>query len=80
LAPVYEAVAKKLESNPNIVMAKVDATANEIEGVAIEGFPTLKFYPAETKVPIDFDGERNEETIIDFIKLHAGWETVNFQL
>lgn len=64
-------MAKKLSENTNIVIAKVDATANEIEGVAIEGFPTLKFYAANNKTPVDFDGERTEEGITEFIKAHA---------
>ena len=44
LAPIYEAVAKKLANNKNIVLAKVDATANEVPGVSIKGYPTLKFF------------------------------------
>jgi protein disulfide-isomerase A1 len=30
LAPIYEQVAKTLAENPNIVIAKCDATANEV--------------------------------------------------
>ena len=71
MAPIYESIAKQLASNPNIVIAKMDATANEVEGVAIEGFPTLKLYPANNKVPVDFDGERSENVIVDWLKLHA---------
>jgi hypothetical protein len=37
-------LAKKLSVNPNIIIAKCDATANEIEGVQIESFPTIKFW------------------------------------
>jgi len=35
LAPIYESLAKKLAVNPNIVIAKCDATENEIEGMGI---------------------------------------------
>lgn len=35
LAPIYEQVAKTLAENPNIVIAKCDATANEVPGVEI---------------------------------------------
>lgn len=44
LAPIYDELATKLKSNPNIVIAKVDATVNECEGVDIQSFPTLKFW------------------------------------
>jgi protein disulfide-isomerase A1 len=37
----------------------MDATENEAEGLKIEGFPTLMFYPAHGKSePIEFNGER----------------------
>jgi len=62
LAPKYEAAASKLASNKNILIAKIDATANEVPGVNIKGFPTIKFYPGNKKssAPIDFEGEREE--------------------
>lgn len=30
-------------------IAKIDATANDVEGVDIEGFPTIKFWRADHK-------------------------------
>lgn len=35
LAPIYDELAKKLENNSNIIIAKMDATANEAEGVSV---------------------------------------------
>lgn len=60
--------AKLAAVNPNIVLAKIDATANEIEGIPIQGFPTLKFFPANNKTPVDFSGERNEEGIVKYLQ------------
>lgn len=72
LAPKWDSAAEKLKSNPNIVIAKCDATANEVPGVNIKGFPTLKFYPGNAKSsPIDFDGDRSEEGIIKFLQDHT---------
>jgi protein disulfide-isomerase A1 len=69
LAPKWEEAAKQLSNNPNIVIAKIDSTLNEVPGVSIKGFPTLKFFPAGKKSsPIDFDGDRTEEGIIKFLK------------
>lgn len=69
MAPIYDAVAAKLAAvNPNIVLAKIDATANEIEGIPIQGFPTLKFFAANNKTPVDFSGERNEEGILKYLQ------------
>jgi protein disulfide-isomerase A1 len=68
LAPEYEKLAAEYKSNTNLVIAKMDSTTNEAKGVAIKGFPTLKFYPAGNKKPIDFEGERNFEGLSKFIK------------
>ena len=53
----------------NLIIAECDATKNENEEIRISGYPTVMFYPANNKSnPIKFEGERNEESIIDFIK------------
>jgi hypothetical protein len=31
----------------NLVIAKVDSTENEVEGVSVQGFPTLKLFAPE---------------------------------
>eukprot|EP00606_Chrysophyceae_sp_TOSAG23-5_P001313 GSChrysophyteH2.ASY1.ANO1.1431.1 assembled CDS len=52
LAPVYEELALVYAGDPEVVIAKVDATdgANEELGSQFEvkGFPTIKFFPAGT--------------------------------
>jgi hypothetical protein len=41
------------------VVWQMDATANEVAGLQIKGFPTLMFYPANNKKdPIKYSGER----------------------
>jgi hypothetical protein len=38
---------------------QMDGTLNEVEGLAVSGFPTLLFYPANAKdKPITYTGER----------------------
>lgn len=46
----------------------MDATANEADGVNIKGFPTLKFYPANNKTPVDFSGNRDEAGLLEFLR------------
>jgi len=50
--------------------SKFDATVNEVEGVEVRGYPTLKFYPKgdAKKVAVDFDGERDLESIKAWLK------------
>lgn len=72
LAPIYEQVAKKLAENPNIVIAKCDATANEVPGVEIQSFPTLKFWKnGQKQQPIPFEGDRDLEGILKFLEEHT---------
>lgn len=77
LAPHYDEAAKKLSNNPNILLVKVDSTLNEVAGVDIQGFPTLKFYGKDkTQAPIDYNGGRDSEGIISWLKEHTEYEWV----
>ena len=81
LLPKYEEAAKKLkEKNPKVVLARMDATENEVESVTIHGFPTIKFYPGNKKdqAPMDYNGERTVDGIIKFIKANA-YNTVVYE-
>jgi protein disulfide-isomerase len=53
-----------------VLIAEMDATANEVEDVNIRGFPTLKFFKAggEGKSVIDFEGERTLEALKEFVE------------
>lgn len=72
LAPIYEDLAKQHAGNDKLVIAKIDATANEIPGVAVSGFPTLKFFVPEKDDPIDFSGDRTIEGFNKFLKEQLG--------
>ena len=40
----------------DLVIAKVDSTKNEIDGVDIEGFPTIKMFKKESNEEIEYIG------------------------
>ena len=68
MAPMYVELAEALASEPNLVIGEMDATANEVDGVNIQGFPTIKFYPANNKTPVDFSGDRTLDGFLGFLR------------
>lgn len=69
LAPIWDELAAELRDVKGLIIAKFDSTANEVEGVDIRGYPTLKFYPKGQKnSPVDYDGGREIENIRDYLK------------
>ncbi|KAF5735501.1 protein disulfide isomerase [Tripterygium wilfordii] len=76
LAPILDEVAISYESDPNVVIAKLDATANDIPGDAFEvkGYPTLYFSSASGKLT-QYDGDRTKEGIMEFIEKYRDDKT-----
>jgi len=58
LAPTWDSLAESVKDIPDLVIAKFDATANEVAGLQISGYPTLKFYPKDNKDGVDYTGGR----------------------
>jgi len=69
LEPTYKSVGEHFANNENIVVAKIDATANYIDpAYKIEGFPTIKFFPAGDKTDVlSYEGTRTLDDIIEFV-------------
>lgn len=72
LAPKYDELAQKLKDagDDNVVIAKMDATANDVPSpYEVRGFPTLYFAPAGSKSsPKKYEGGREVD---DFLKYLA---------
>ncbi|KAG5277657.1 hypothetical protein AALO_G00089910 [Alosa alosa] len=68
LAPIWDQLAEKYKDRDDIIIANMDATANEVEGVSVSGFPTLKYFPAGAeKKAVDYTGKRDLETFSKFL-------------
>uniref|UniRef100_A0A8C3SNX7 Protein disulfide-isomerase n=1 Tax=Chelydra serpentina TaxID=8475 RepID=A0A8C3SNX7_CHESE len=75
LEPVYTELGKKYKNQKNLVIAKMDATANDVtnDHYKAEGFPTIYFAPSNNKKnPIKFEGgNRDLEHLSKFVEEHA---------
>ncbi|KAF0989602.1 hypothetical protein HZS_2354 [Henneguya salminicola] len=66
LAPIYEELATLLKSEKRLIIAKMDATANEVhKDFGVQGFPTIYLSKGGKKSsPILFNGKRDVSTSI----------------
>jgi len=70
LAPIWDELGEKFKDDEDIVIAKMDATANEVKGVKVRGFPTLKLFKKDGSV-VDFNGDRSLDGLSKFLKPDA---------
>lgn len=68
LIPTWEKLGEEYKDHENIVIAKMDSTANELEAVKVQGFPTIKYFTAGENKVIDYNGERTLEGLKKFLE------------
>merc|ERR1712136_10971 len=68
LAPIWDELGAKYKDHENIIIAKMDATANELEQVKVHSFPTIKYFPmGEGAAAVDFNGQRTLDGFSKFL-------------
>lgn len=67
LAPIWDKLGEKYKDHENIVIAKMDSTANEVDDVKVQSFPTIKFFPAGSNKVVDYTGERTLDAFAKFL-------------
>merc|ERR1712121_462198 len=72
LTPIWDKLGEKYADHTNIVIAKMDSTANELEEIKVQGFPTIKLIKAGDNSIVDFDGERTEAGFTKFLDAQVG--------
>jgi protein disulfide-isomerase A1 len=73
LSPKWDELGEVFaKASDSVIIAKMDATANEVDvpGVILQGFPTIYFFPNKGK-PVKYDGGREVEDFVDYIAKHA---------
>lgn len=61
-------MGEKYKDSETVVIAKIDATANELEHTKITSFPTLKLYRRGDNQAVDYNGERTLDAMVKFIE------------
>mgnify|MGYP002041465976 CR=1 FL=1 len=73
LEPIYKELAEKVKGVKNLVIAKMDATANEHPSLNVKGFPTINFFkPGSKSSPDTYNGERTLEGFLKYLKEQMG--------
>ena len=75
LAPVWDELGTAFADSDKIVVAKMDATANDVPDSRfdVKGFPTLVFITAEGEI-VKYDGGRTIEDLKKFVQEKTGVE------
>jgi len=68
LVPIWDKLGEKYADHETIVIAKMDSTANELEEVKVQGFPTIKLFKKGTNEIVDYNGDRTLEGFSKFLE------------
>ncbi|KAI2784909.1 disulfide isomerase [Daldinia loculata] len=80
LAPTWETLAEDFINEPNVVVAKVDAEADNSKATASEqgvsSYPTIKFFPKGSTEGEPYSGGRSEKDLVSFLNEKTGTHRV----
>ncbi|XP_075574509.1 protein disulfide-isomerase A2 isoform X2 [Pelecanus crispus] len=69
MAAAWEELGERYKDHGDIVIAELDATANELENITINGFPTLHYFPAGPgRKMVEYKSTRDVETFSKFLE------------
>ena len=68
LVPIYEQLGEKFKDRSDVVIAKMDATANELEHTKVNSFPTIKLFKKGDNQVIEYNGERTLDGLTRFLE------------
>ncbi|KAL2053043.1 hypothetical protein ABVK25_006680 [Lepraria finkii] len=76
LAPIWETLAQDYAAEPNVLIAKVDAEAENAKATAqsqgVSSYPTIKYFPKGSTTPTAYEGGRTEQDFLSFMNEKAG--------
>ncbi|KAF2111555.1 thioredoxin-like protein [Lophiotrema nucula] len=76
LAPVWETLANDFATEAGVLIAKVDAEAENSKALAqeqgVQSYPTIKYFKKGSTEPLPYEGARAEKDFVQFINTNAG--------
>ena len=73
---MWETVAHDFAAEESVLIAKVDAEAEQSKATAkeqgVSSYPTIKYFPKGSKTPEPYEGGRSEKDIVEFMNIKAG--------
>ncbi|CBZ55755.1 putative protein disulfide-isomerase [Neospora caninum Liverpool] len=80
--PTLKMVAAVLrDSGSELLVAKMDATRNEVKDLYFTGYPTLLLFPANKKAdPLMYQGDRSEEDLLQWLAANVDRKDINLEL
>ncbi|KAF2468824.1 disulfide isomerase [Lindgomyces ingoldianus] len=80
LAPIWETLAQDFSTEPTVLIAKVDAEAENSKALAsdqgVTSYPTIKYFKARSSEPLPYEGARAEKDFVQFLNANAGTHRV----
>ncbi|KAI9468706.1 protein disulfide-isomerase precursor [Coemansia sp. RSA 989] len=75
MAPAYEELARSLHDHRNLVVARMDATANDVPSadpaLNVQGYPTVVLIRANDNRIVEYRGNRSVQSMTDFLRQNA---------
>ena len=76
LAPTWETLANDFATESGVLIAKVDAEAENSKALAqeqgVSSYPTIKYFKKGSTEPLPYEGARAEKDFVQFINTNAG--------
>ena len=64
----FNSLGDHFKEDKDIIIAKMDSTQNELSDITISSFPTIKYFPLDSDEIIDYNGNRNFESLMKFVE------------
>lgn len=67
-AAIWDKLGETYKDHENVIIAKMDASANKLTDVEFQSFPTIKYFPAGSQNVVDYSGDHTLEGFSKFLE------------